>query len=460
MSSSEIDLDRDDPVFPNMLIGIRTPITLDYIAQLNHREFAIWKACHAVLNEKENMGLTTNEIEEAIHSHYSDKRFTRNTLSHILSQSEDFVQPSRQGKIPAKWFLTGTVKGVEKSGARRARKAAEAAGMVSGDGNDGDFGYGLEMPILELPYPINAEHVNDRYSPPSTFPLSTSLLPPQTDMKATIGLSPSLTRRETRPKSIGRGTGGYHPYDQSFRATVQHPADIEDHFKSNYASQLNSVPPLEITSTISSQLYPSQELNPMFGGLQGLPTPPSENLLPSNLPPVFNTHPNPLVAPNPPQTNLSPWMHRSPYPATANPFVPGVPYSGNLGVDTVGPKDAEEPLWGMQQHSLQDDLVSREAVWSETLEKGHGKEDLNILPCGTTIPRAILPTACHMMALEGCSAATAAMGPQDWFPSQNSVFQNPIAIAAPTCPIPNGQSEPVLEPDTLAVGFDLDITFL
>ncbi|KAG8929330.1 hypothetical protein FRC01_004500, partial [Tulasnella sp. 417] len=119
----------------------------------------------AVLNDQGNTGLPSDEIEAAIRSNYPDREWSKSTLSHNLSYSDDFV------RARGNWYLTGKTRGVEKCDRKKQRKAAEARRKAAKrkavetaarksdlNGNEGDLGTATEaMSTLELRSPIKLE---------------------------------------------------------------------------------------------------------------------------------------------------------------------------------------------------------------------------------------------------------------------------------------------------------------
>ncbi|KAG8906757.1 hypothetical protein FRC01_007907 [Tulasnella sp. 417] len=115
-------------------------------------EMSVWKACHVVLNASSEGCLTTDELEDAIRSHYQEKDFKRNTLNNTLSQSRDFGQVFFEGRRPGRWFLTGETKGVERTNVNgRAPKHVEINGASSTSRSSYDRDTKLDPPCIPKP---------------------------------------------------------------------------------------------------------------------------------------------------------------------------------------------------------------------------------------------------------------------------------------------------------------------
>ncbi|KIO29628.1 hypothetical protein M407DRAFT_6061 [Tulasnella calospora MUT 4182] len=195
---------------PTKFDRTNTHFTLDYVAS-QPGSVATWKMCHcvdlydasAVLNASPDGCFSTKEMKEALDLHYPDRMIKSSTLSYNLTQSEDFKQVYLEGEAPGRWFLTGKVKGVNRTNAVRAIKSCGASGMLSaGDDDhsdeddcneDDEDDEGDEKtisarrdtpPAAELPYPSKTEEIEAQYSPdltcssptlPSSLPTSTTI---------------------------------------------------------------------------------------------------------------------------------------------------------------------------------------------------------------------------------------------------------------------------------------------
>ncbi|KAG9048617.1 hypothetical protein FS837_012392 [Tulasnella sp. UAMH 9824] len=492
---------------------ISTYITLAYMLDPSFDDWAVWRAAHAVLNATNNAGLTTKQIEAQIRLNFPNEEWKITTLSSNLSWSDDFKQRKR-GK---EWYLTGTTRGVEKCGAKRARKAAEANGA------------GAAL-TLTLPHPINVASAHNDHPPPPALPPPTSQKSSRTGVGGASNLVPSSTRRWTRSQARKRAAG-YHPYEQPPAANAG-PAMALDHpSSSSHDSQLNRASRPEIKNAASPPPPIFAEPKPMVSGLQGLLTSVLEKP-PRNIPAVYGAPPTRPSAPPPTQASFVPWTQRSSYPEGINPSALELAYPGNLEVGAVDsqavagssranqqhplrqglpthvrenpPRDiptvddaypirpstpppthpsfvpwTQRYLEGInpsaldfaypgnlevgagpsgvnQQHPLEDNLNNAGTI-GMPLSESHGHEDFNTLGYGTTITHATLPAAHHTMALPGDSAVTTTTVPPDFWAYNAPVSHNPVHYAPPTL-WARSQSYP--EPEIAPAGFPLDMEFL
>ncbi|KAG8901241.1 hypothetical protein FRC00_008285 [Tulasnella sp. 408] len=164
---------------------------------------ALWKLIHAVLNASTKRGLTTKEVVGALRHHFPEQHFTQSTVCYNLTQSEDFKQVYPEGKTPGRWFLTGEVRGINRTNPVRAMELQLPIDIFSAgdedynddesdDDNDNDdlATPPNTPPAAGLPYPSKTEEIEAQYSPDPNFssPTWSSSLPTRaTIMLATVG---------------------------------------------------------------------------------------------------------------------------------------------------------------------------------------------------------------------------------------------------------------------------------
>ncbi|KAG8929332.1 hypothetical protein FRC01_004502 [Tulasnella sp. 417] len=259
---------------PTRFDRISTPITHDYIKS-GAGHFTIRNACHAVLNASAEGSLTTDEIEVIIRTYYDNKQFARSTLDSTLSRLEDFSQVFLYGKAPGRWFLSGTMTGInwtnaiQKTGSRGTPDPAlssDAARVATGEDTP---------PTADLPYNSKTEEVEAHYFP--------DLAPPAQTFSSSLLSSGSLGS-DHPPRTDGavgpfRGTGGptprYQPYPVTKTPKKRKYADL--------GIQLGTTVPLpNTTSSFDHYNCNTEELAVKFDALQlspPLPAPTSQQLL-------------------------------------------------------------------------------------------------------------------------------------------------------------------------------------
>ncbi|KAG8972265.1 hypothetical protein FRC05_010208 [Tulasnella sp. 425] len=427
---------------PTSFVRKYTHINFTHIASSKPSKFAIWKACHAVLNASVDGCLTTQELENAIRLQYPTNSFVLNTLNHTLSQSDDFSQVFLQGRARGHWFLTGKTRGVEKAAAKKARKLAEAASMSSTNSNDAD-----NLPINQLPYPIKMEG----NSPAPTLPSLTPLTPPlPSRARTTRSPPPRSVRGVNLSEAVARPSGAYRPYVPP--SAVQALVGLGQSIHLDVGSQFNDIPPLEIPSFATSINSSSEELSAMRDALQGPPLPPPMQVPPQDLLPKDDVYSNMPPSPDPTQAIFDFIIFDPPFPQGADPLVPDVSYHGDLGVNTVAPQSFDSSI---PQAPPQEELLKGHDFW-KLPEENVFKTALKLMPCGTAIAQEDLPVAYHTVDCVTCTAAT----PHEdlgWY--QSLVAADVIHYTIPELPKPRSEQLQATEPEVPTAGLRFDASF-
>ncbi|KAG9048618.1 hypothetical protein FS837_012393 [Tulasnella sp. UAMH 9824] len=242
-----------------------TRLTLG-VVDSEHCRFATWKGCHAVINASPEGCLTTREVEEALRLRYPDRVIKRSTVRYNLTESEDFKQVYLEGKTPGRWFLTGKVKGINRTNRNRVMEPQTSTAVFSPGDDDRDYDDSDDdddiatppdtPPAAGLPYPSKTEEIEAQYSPDPTFssPTLSSYLPPYTSTTIMIATLP-------------RPGGGVH-YPRPINSCEAPAIENSGMYKSpHFDSELETPHAQETASTT----YPSNyTIEQVFAGLDTL----------------------------------------------------------------------------------------------------------------------------------------------------------------------------------------------